>query len=935
MPADILPSATATPVGMVYDADGAVTDALLGVGSSSECFSNAAFGGPDAFTPDGHIAHALVVLDGDCAQTNADLLELKYRLVRVLGRVFGLGWSQMNLNVITGSPRATTDDKLGFPLMHGQDAISCVPISVCQLNADQPKMDDRASLARLYPVTSQNLAQFPGKRVFSTSTARIHGSVRFTDGSGNRAQPMQGVNVVARWIDPGTRKPSTQYAVASVSGFLFCGNAGNAVTGYNDPLGQPYNRFGSNDSALEGFFDLAGLEIPVGTSAQVQLSVEAVDSSWSTLVGPYAPLQVLPSGSAQPIVVGITQGGDVQQDILMSGSATEIAEAGETGTFDAPRTLSKDGEWIGSLSGYGNADYFVLNGQANRTTAVEITALDENGNVTQQKVQPVIGMWSLAAPDGTPPPAYTFSPFNIGHLGVTRLSAELLSGTQFRIGIADLRGDGRPDYRYRAHVLYGDTVTPARVSVQAGTPIALAGLGFKPGDTVLVGGANSTLLGVSPAQLTALAPRLVDGVQSITITDPANGASTTLENAVTAGAGPNDLIRMTLSGNSPTPVGGEAPNPIRVVVATADGSTPVGGATVQWSVTNGAGLAACGGAASCSVLTDESGKVETRVRVGATGTSTVTATLAPASYTPAKFVQAAISGTSSAKDLVVSNPKVQVAQGATIDVPLTARLLANGAPVSGQTLNFLIGLGSGTVNPASAVTDSNGYAYSTLRLSSFAGDLQGNVCVAPGNNPCQPFYALMAAATALRLENVAGSFQAITAGQMFQPLVVRVTDSASPPNPVLGASVLFQDLLFLPDADESTETAGETATGQYAMKVLLASSQSNVLTDGSGLASMMPPAGGLNRTLEAEITASTGASAVLQFEWLVLPALAQDEGSGGSSAGVISASEGAGRKPAAENAGSDCGARTYPCGAKGVGSPVGQRFPLAYRRVEP
>lgn len=222
-----------------------------------------------------------------------------------------------------------------------------------------------------------------------------------------------------------------------------------------------------------------------------------------TLVGPYAPLQVPPSGSAQPIVVGITQGGDVQQDILMRSSATEVADAGETGSFDTPRPLSKDGEWIGSLGGYGDADYFLLNGQANRTMAVEITALDENGNVTEHKAQPVIGIWSLAAPDETPPPAYTFSPFNIGHLGVTRLSAELLSGTQFRIGIADLRGDGRPDYRYRAHVLYGDTVTPARVSVQAGTPIALAGLGFKPGDTVVVGGANSTLLGVWPTQLTA------------------------------------------------------------------------------------------------------------------------------------------------------------------------------------------------------------------------------------------------------------------------------------------------------------------------------------------------------------------------------------------------------------------------------------------------
>src|SRR5271165_1500457 len=47
MPADILPGATGTPVGIVYDYDGAVTDALLGTGSSSSayCASNSVFGG--------------------------------------------------------------------------------------------------------------------------------------------------------------------------------------------------------------------------------------------------------------------------------------------------------------------------------------------------------------------------------------------------------------------------------------------------------------------------------------------------------------------------------------------------------------------------------------------------------------------------------------------------------------------------------------------------------------------------------------------------------------------------------------------------------------------------------------------------------------------------------------------------------------------------
>jgi hypothetical protein len=53
-----------------------------------------------------------------------------------------------------------------------------------------------------------------------------------------------------------------------------------------------------------------------------------------------------------------------------------------------------------------------------------------------------------------------------------------------------------------------------------------------------------------------------------------------------------------------------------------------------------------------------------------------------------------------------------------------------------------------------------------------------------------------------------------------------------------------------------------------------------VLTDASSLASMMPPVGGLNRALEAEISASTGANAVLQVEWQVLPALCAGWGAG-------------------------------------------------------
>jgi hypothetical protein len=879
MPADIQPNATTKPLAVVYDADGMVTDALIGSGASADCFTNAAFGGIDAFTTDGYFAHALVILDGKCAKTSASLPDLKYRLVRVLGQVFGLGWSQLNLNAMTGSPLPTAVDFAGLPVMHAADLPSCVPISNCYPNADQPKMDDRAALSRLYPVTDDNLSACPGKQVFAESTGRIRGSVYFTDASGNTTQPMQGVNVVARWIDPETRQPSGRYAAASVSGFLFSGNAGNTITGFSDAQGLPYNRFGSSDPTLEGFFDLAGLEIPDGDSAQYQLSVEALDPNLSLHVGPYAPLQVQPSGTVQPIIVTVRRGSDIQQDVPMAGSAIDSSEAVEGETFAAPRALPKAGNWMGSLSGYGDADYFTMSGQVNRTLTVEVTALDDSGQPTIQKAMPVIGMWSLAAPEGTPPPAYTFSAFNSSAPGVTQLSAQLLSSTQFRVGVADLRGDGRPDFRYRARVIYGDTVTPSRMSVR-GTPFVIDGTGFQPGMTLTVGSTAITPLAVSANQILAIAPALPDGVQNVAVTDPNTGSSSTLTGALTLGAGPNDIIRLAQGGNSPTPVGMVAATPIRVTVASSDGITPVSGATVQWSANNAAGLSACNGAASCYAYTDESGQVETRVTVGATGTTNVSATLAPASYTPAKLVQASVSGITSAKDLALAIPKVWVVQGATVDIPFTARLLANGVPVSGQTLNWQVGIGSGTLSPASVATDGDGYARSTLHVSNLTADVQGTVCLAPGNNPCQTFYVLQVASSVLKLQPVSGGLQTIRLGGTFQPVGVRVTNSATPPNPVTGARVTFQSLIFLPNAPSSVDGTGDSDSGtsQHPMKVLLGSSQTAPLTDTNGLATLTPSTGGFVRPLQIEIMASAGTATPLQYELSVLPALAPPVG---------------------------------------------------------
>src|SRR5437867_6630992 len=149
---------------------------------------------------------------------------------------------------------------------------------------------------------------------------------------------MQGVNVVARWIDPATKLPSRSVVATSISGFLFCGNAGNMISGYIDSSGQNFNRFGSDDQTLQGTFDLAGLQIPNGaTSAQYQITVEAIDPLWFTNAGPYGSAgQVQPSGSVPPIIVTVTLGGSLQQDILMQDSAVQKSKWYGTTSYAAP-----------------------------------------------------------------------------------------------------------------------------------------------------------------------------------------------------------------------------------------------------------------------------------------------------------------------------------------------------------------------------------------------------------------------------------------------------------------------------------------------------------------------------------------------------------------------------------------------------------------------
>ncbi len=873
-PVDIAPTATATPVGVVYDADGSVTDALLGTGASDPlyCAGNSVFGGIDNFDTSAHFLHALIVLNGKCAQTSAQLPDLQYHLVRVIGRVLGLDWSQANLNVLTGNPSPTAADLAGFPVMHEFDPPACVPVANCYSNNGtidpaQPKVDDQAALSRLYPVTPQNVASFSGKQIFSQTTGRIHGSVYFTDANGVPMQPMQGVNVVARLIDPSTKQPSGSVVVTSISGFLFCGNAGNIITGFTDTDGNNLNRFGSSDKALEGFFDLAGLPIPNGaTSAQYQISVEAVDPLWSPHAGPYGSTsQVQPSGSFQSIVVTVPAGEDVAQDILMHGSAVPKQPWYGTTSYASPLPLPPSGNWAGALGGYGNTDYFQFPAQANRTLSVMVNAIDDSRAISESKALPVIGMWALADPGSSPAPANTPSAFNSVPFGQTRLDVDILQSTAFRLGISDYRGDGRPDYRYNARVLYGDNINPARASAAGGTPLTIQGLGLQPDISVQAAGRSLPVLASSATQLLINSQPAPDGVYDVLIQDPVSGGRSNMTGVLTLGAGPSDTIKMLSGVNPATPVGGKAPVPFSVLVLASDGLTPVAGASVQFSSSPAVALSACSGNASCTVLTDQSGIASTYMTALAPAAAILSAKLAPASYSNPQQVQTTLLGTESQLDLSLITPPLWIAQGATVTVPIAARVLSNGKPVTGASLSYRITGGAGTLSASLVNTDSSGNASVDLQLSSLAASVRVSVCVAPNNSPCQILNGTMIQTSSLELKPVAGILQLTSAGQSFQPVSVRIVDSASPTHPVFGASVSFLAYIGRMPGNQPIIWAGESGIAQPTMPVILAESKVTAQSDINGVASFPLSTTGISGNVAIVGTAEAGASSV-QFE---------------------------------------------------------------------
>ena len=366
-------------------------------------------------------------------------------------------------------------------------------------NGTTLRYDDISALNRAYPVTAANQSLYPGKTVTATATCSVHGTIVF-----KRGQGMQGVNVVLRPLT--SSGPDVQYTVTAVSGASFEGNAGNPVTGYTDANGSALNRFGSTDQTLEGYYDLSGVPLPPGmTQSDYQLTFEPINSLYADeqSVGPYTPGQVTPSGTMPVIAIPAVQAGmNLQEDVTIGDSADEL-HAGADGTEADPAVVNGAGQWAGRICCYGHSGWFKFYARANREFTVEAEALDELGAATESKARPVIGLWNITDAVGTAAVTATPQPFNGDEVGLTTLSAVSTAGNFVRIGIADQRGDGRPDYAYLGRVLYADTVSPGRLPAAGGT-ITIVGMGFRPDSVVYVNGVAAEVTSVTATRITAV-----------------------------------------------------------------------------------------------------------------------------------------------------------------------------------------------------------------------------------------------------------------------------------------------------------------------------------------------------------------------------------------------------------------------------------------------
>ncbi|MGD0734353.1 MAG: IPT/TIG domain-containing protein [Terracidiphilus sp.] len=784
-PADVTPSATNYPLGILYDADGSVIDAIFGTGASdpASCKNDGVWFWLDNINPDATIVHGIILLNGLCATNTGLLAMMSYELERAFGRILGLDYTQINTDSLQNRE---TGESGGWPVMQPLGA-SCGPsASPCLSDPAQLAFDDIAALNRIYPITAANQASFPGKQLTAANTVSIQGTITFRNGYG-----MQGVNVVARPLDS-NGNPLYQYTVTFVSGGYFNGNHGNPVTGFDDANGNLLSEWGSNDPTLQGYFDLSGMPVPPGvTAANYQVTFETINPLYILFnsVGPYIDGQVTPSGTLAAISVPNMSSGSAQT-LTVNVADSAAGSSGDAIDGEAtPRMLAPSGLWCGRISQIGQTDWFTFPVRGNRIFTIVTQALDQTGMPTDTKAMPAIGIWDAFDPVGAPA-AGAVPGLNGLATGETWLRVATNGDDVVRIGIADQRGDGRPDYPYNGWVLYADTVAPLRLPA-AGGAIVIHGMGFRLADTVLVGGRPAQVTAISPNEITAIAPPAATGVTGsvdVEVDDqPPFYAAAVLPGGVSYDSGTGDALTLVTAPSNTIPIG--VPIPFTVTALGPD-LTPAGGVTITYTVTGGTATLSCG-QPTCAVTASGDGHATMNVTAVNGTWSIITASLTNGSNVQAQFT----GGTPPV--LTAVTPQLSLAAGATFTWTVQALVLSSGIPLSAQNVAWQPAAGSGIVpaGNAAALTNLSGIATNTLTVGPLTEGQTAtiNACL-NGSGTCVAFTAFGARPEYATIQAVSGTIQSLPIQSTPAQIAMRLLDMDG--NPMAGGTVSFYQALY-------------------------------------------------------------------------------------------------------------------------------------------
>jgi len=302
-----------------------------------------------------------------------------------------------------------------------------------------------------------------------------------------------------------------------------------------------------------------------------------------------------------------------------------------------------------------------------------------------------------------------------------------------------------------------------------------------------------------------------------TANEDTNGWDTGRITPVVTGAGAGMTVVITLNNyndvdnNNVSSVGDKLDV---VVTATNAGSVALHNVNVTESQTGGSMICATVPAGATCVMSAAYTLTPADVVVNAVtvfnGSATSTEVPGPVSFsTDAEFDGGSVD---SAQFLIVSGNNQGGAPNTTLPLPLKIRLLdTTGAPVAGESIQFIVGMGSATASTPIVVTDALGEASTQLVLGPTPGPVGVYVVPEDEDGPSVFFIESnggLAPATTLSI--VSGDGQSLVPDVSSAPLVVVLKDSFNAP--IVGATVNWTSSTgTLDNASTVTDSNGESS----------------------------------------------------------------------------------------------------------------------------